>query len=486
MVRLLGHYVSAKLTLLIVLEALVLVLSVWIGLWFHLNASGLALTDPATEVSLASAYGLCMLMIMSSMGLYEQSQSDEMSSVRRVRVLTAVLLGVGIALLAMQLVSTRYLGMDGLAVAVVGAVTGSSLLRLWFHKWADRGFFASRVLALGTPSETEKLEELAKHADYTVVCSLEPQPSLVADRNPLQVPPAGKRDLVSLVEKYAIDQIVVAVKDRRRRLPVEELLQCRLKGVRITELSTFFERMHRKVLLTSLSPSWMVFGGGFRHGVFRTVAKRLFDLTASGTLLLLMLPVTLAAALCIFLESGRPVLYRQERIGYRGRVFTMYKLRSMKNGAESDGTPRWAGANDDRTTRVGRILRKLRIDELPQAFNVLKGDMSFVGPRPERPYFVETLTKAVPYYALRHSVKPGITGWAQVRYPYGASVQDAIEKLQYDLYYVKNHTLFLDFVILLATVEVVLWGGGSGARTVQREIAPQSSTRLRRTSLGSR
>jgi exopolysaccharide biosynthesis polyprenyl glycosylphosphotransferase len=205
----------------------------------------------------------------------------------------------------------------------------------------------------------------------------------------------------------------------------------------------------------------MLLGEGFRQGWVRTAVKRLFYLTASVVVLVLTFPLMLVAAACIYLESGGPVLYRQERVGQGRRVFTIYKLRSMKNDAECDGTPCWAKANDERVTRVGRILRKLHIDELPQILNVLKGEMSFVGPRPERPFFVDQLVKQIPYYSLCHSVKPGITGWAQVRYPYGASLDDAIEKLQYDLYYLKNHTLFLDLVILIATVEVVLCGKGA-------------------------
>jgi exopolysaccharide biosynthesis polyprenyl glycosylphosphotransferase len=205
----------------------------------------------------------------------------------------------------------------------------------------------------------------------------------------------------------------------------------------------------------------MVLGGGFRQGFFKDMAKRLFDLAVSIVLLLICLPLLLLAVICIYLESGLPVLYRQERVGRGARVFTLYKLRSMRRDAESNGTAQWAATNDDRTTRVGRFLRKSRIDELPQIFNVLKGEMSFVGPRPERPVFVDQLVKQIPFYALRHSVKPGITGWAQVRYSYGASVDDAVEKLQHDLYYLKNNSLFLDIMIMLATVEVVLWGRGA-------------------------
>ena len=234
-----------------------------------------------------------------------------------------------------------------------------------------------------------------------------------------------------------------------------------MKGIDVVELPTFFEREYRQVMLESLNPSWMVLGDGFRQGFFKNMLKRLFDLFASAVLLLVSLPVLLIAVICIYLESGLPVLYRQERVGRGGRPFTLYKLRSMRKDAERNGTPQWAAANDDRTTRVGRFLRKCRIDELPQIFNVFKGEMSFVGPRPERPVFVDQLVKQIPFYALRHSVKPGITGWAQVRYAYGASVDDAVEKLEHDLYYVKNNSLFLDIMILFATVEVVLWGRGA-------------------------
>jgi sugar transferase (PEP-CTERM system associated) len=205
----------------------------------------------------------------------------------------------------------------------------------------------------------------------------------------------------------------------------------------------------------------MIFGGGFRRDYVSSLVKRVFDLLASLILLFVCWPIMAVAALCIYLESGAPVLFRQERVGKDGHAFGLLKFRSMRNNAEADGIPQWAGANDDRVTRAGRVMRKLRIDELPQLFNVIRGEMSFVGPRPERPFFVDQLSQQIPYYALRHSVRPGITGWAQVRYPYGATVDDAVEKLQYDLYYVKNHSLFLDLMILLSTVEVVLWGKGA-------------------------
>jgi sugar transferase (PEP-CTERM system associated) len=227
------------------------------------------------------------------------------------------------------------------------------------------------------------------------------------------------------------------------------------------DLPTFFERETGYVQLNSLSASWMIFSEGFSRTGFQKVLKRIFDISASVAMLIATLPVMLAAALAIWHETGRPILYRQKRVGESGRIFEILKFRSMRVGAEHDGVPRWAKKDDDRVTRVGRFLRITRIDELPQLINVLRGDMSFVGPRPERPPFVSELSRKVPFYASRHSVKPGITGWAQIRYPYGASVDDAVQKLQFDLYYVKNHSLFLDLVILLQTTQVVLFGQGA-------------------------
>jgi sugar transferase (PEP-CTERM system associated) len=268
--------------------------------------------------------------------------------------------------------------------------------------------------------------------------------------------------IMDIIDRHNIDEVLIAVRDRRGGgLPTSELLECKLAGVSVIELSTFFERENGQVQLESLNASWMILSEGFRQGLARDAVKRTFDLMVSGLLLLASLPAMALTALLIRLESSGPILYRQERIGQHGRPFTIFKFRSMRTDAESDGKPKWAGQNDDRTTRVGRIIRKLRIDELPQVFNVFMGDMSFVGPRPERPFFVQQLLKEIPYYASRHSVKPGITGWAQVRYSYGASIEDAIEKLQYDLYYVKNHSLFLDLMILFQTAQVVLWGKGA-------------------------
>ncbi|MGH7114580.1 MAG: TIGR03013 family XrtA/PEP-CTERM system glycosyltransferase, partial [Stellaceae bacterium] len=242
---------------------------------------------------------------------------------------------------------------------------------------------------------------------------------------------------------------------------VRQLLHCKLAGLRVTDFLDFWERETRTVDLEALRPSWLFYSDGFRCGVIDELLKRSFDITVSLALLIFSLPVLVVTACLIKAESPGPVLYRQERVGLRGRVFTIFKFRSMRVNAEPDGNPRWAARGDPRATRIGAVIRKLRIDELAQILNVLRGDMSFVGPRPERPFFVASLAQLIPYYAERHWVRPGITGWAQINYPYGASNEDARRKLAFDLYYVKNRSIFLDFLILLQTARVIFWNHGA-------------------------
>lgn len=257
-----------------------------------------------------------------------------------------------------------------------------------------------------------------------------------------------------------VDEIVVASRERRG-LPVWQLLQCRMAGVAVTDYMTFWERESGEIDIDEVKPSWLALSDGFDRHWMRRAVKRLFDIVVSASFLIVVAPVMLVAALFIKLESSGPVFYRQTRVGEGGRHFDIIKFRSMRVNAEQDGVPQWAVKNDARVTRVGIVIRKLRIDEIPQILNVLKGEMSFIGPRPERPYFVDTLCAEIPLYAVRHNVKPGITGWAQVNYPYGASIDDARRKLTFDLYYVKNENLFLDLVILLQTVRVVIMLAGS-------------------------
>jgi sugar transferase (PEP-CTERM system associated) len=273
--------------------------------------------------------------------------------------------------------------------------------------------------------------------------------------------PAG-RSLIETAREQRVDEIVVALTERRAgSMPLRELLDCKLQGVKVYDLNSHFEKRLGQIRIDYLNAGWLIFGDGFNQGLVRTMVKRVFDIVSAGVLIALASPVMLLTALAIKLDSRGPVLYRQERTGLDNKPFQCVKFRSMRQDAEKDGQPRWATTGDDRITRVGRLLRVSRIDELPQLFSVLKGDMSLVGPRPERPYFVEQLTREIPFYAVRHSVKPGVTGWAQVRYQYGSTVEDSQEKLQYDLHYVKNHTLWLDLQILVETVHVVLTGKGA-------------------------
>ncbi len=272
-----------------------------------------------------------------------------------------------------------------------------------------------------------------------------------------------QQPLSEYVRQHNIHQVVVALDNQRENIPAEELMRCRMLGVSVLNILDFFEQEAGKVLVGEASPEWFIFARGFKRQSAGGIGKRGFDIGAGLCLLLVTWPLMLITILAIKLEDGfgAPVIFRQERVGLHGRVFNVMKFRSMTIDAEGDGKARWATANDARVTRVGQIIRKLRIDELPQIINVLAGNMAFVGPRPERPEFVCELEKEIPFFQKRHCVKPGITGWAQLNYPYGASVADAKHKLEFDLYYVKNQSLYLDFIVLLRTVEVVMFGKGA-------------------------
>ena len=459
MVQIFTHYVPGRLIILAVLEALVLLLAACFGLSLHIGGvSGSTAIIP----SQVAAFTIGMVIVMSSMGLYDWDAWDDRQPVGA-RLAGAFLLGFSILVLVSYLWPSVVPAPTVLGGTVAVALLGTWLVRAAFRRSNSLGSFKSRVLVLGTGSRVAPLAEHARRNGNNEIVgyvSLRPSTHYVPPSSVLTLIPG--ETILSLAEKHSIDQIVVAIRDRRGGgLPVQQLLECKARGIKVVELATYFEREYRQVMLESLNPSWMVLGDGFRQDIVNRGVKRIFDLIAGSTLLVVALPVIFISGLFIYLESGGPVFYRQKRVGRGGRIFTLYKLRSMRQDAECDGTAHWARRNDDRVTAVGRFIRKWRIDELPQVFNVLRGEMSVIGPRPERPPFVQQLEKQIPYYALRHSAKPGITGWAQVRYPYGASVDDAVEKLQYDLYYVKNRCLFLDVMILLATIEVVVWGRGA-------------------------
>ena len=353
---------------------------------------------------------------------------------------------------------------DTLGVAIAVAFVGVLFVRQVVLPPLARTFLPHRILILGTGADARVVEASLASLDSPGVTiagffQLEKSPEIAVSPHRI-VSRSGS--LAQTVEQLRIREIIVAVREQRDGvLPLEPLLECRLNGVRVTEITRFFEQVHGRVSVASLKPSWLIYGNGFRQGWGRSLVKRTFDVVIASLLLLLALPLMIIIAMLIALETGMPVLYRQERAGLRGKPFTMLKFRSMTTAAEQNGQAEWAVVNDARVTRVGRFLRLGRLDELPQLINVLKGEMSLVGPRPERPIFVSMLTEQIPFYGVRHSVKPGLTGWAQVRYSYGAIIEQSVKKLEYDLYYVKNHTVFLDLRILLETVRVVLLGEGA-------------------------
>jgi len=268
-------------------------------------------------------------------------------------------------------------------------------------------------------------------------------------------------DIDRLVAAHQIDRIVVGLADRRGKLPIQELLRAKMSGVRVEDATTTYERVTGKILIDDLRPSWLIFSDGFRVSRVSRLMKRAIDLTLSLLMAVATLPLMALTAALVWIEDGRPIFYRQERVGENGRPFVLSKFRSMRKDAEQGGRPVWAKDGDERVTRVGRFIRTTRLDELPQLWNVLRGDMSFVGPRPERPFFVDELSRQIPFYQQRHAVKPGLTGWAQVKYRYGSSLEDAMEKLRYDLYYIKHLSVFFDLTIVFDTVKVVLFRKGA-------------------------
>jgi len=361
------------------------------------------------------------------------------------------------------LLSFAFGGIAVLAMALALGLVGIATTRSAVDRLIRTDVFRRRVLVLGAGRNADLVNQrLRRRSDRQALLvvgflPISGQDVLVPENLLLKT----DFSLSEIAEWLQVYEIVVAPDERRGALPMEQMLECAQRGITVTDLTTFFEREVGVVKLNVADPSWLAFSGGFDHSMPRRLNKRFFDLVAASALLLVAWPFMLLVAACIALESGGPIFYRQVRVGENGRSFELIKFRSMRADAEADGVARWASQDDDRSTRVGRLIRMLRLDELPQLFNILRGDMSFVGPRPERPQFVEMLNREIRYYNIRHCVKPGLTGWAQVRYPYGASVRDAEEKLTFDLFYVKNHGLVFDLLILLQTVEVVMFKRGS-------------------------
>jgi sugar transferase (PEP-CTERM system associated) len=407
------------------------------------------------------SFAACLFVIKSASGLYESSSgvSFGKASARALLVLLVALpLSYAIFGLLPPILASK-------AMVQFSAMAGVSALvmRRVFLSQRSVGSSRSRILIFGAGPAAQVVGETLRASDPNAsIVGFVPGPNETETTIPSRDLLAVQGSLYETAAGLGVDEIVVALTERRSgSMPLRQLLDCKLSGMKVYDLNSHFEKTLGQIRVDYLNASWLIFGDGFNQGAMRTFVKRVFDIVSSSILFIAAAPIMLLTALAIKLESAGPVFYRQERVGLNGRPFQVIKFRSMRTDAEKDGKPRWASANDDRVTRVGHIIRRLRIDELPQVLNVLRGDMSLVGPRPERPFFVEQLTQKIPFYAVRHSVKPGVTGWAQVRYAYGATVEDSQEKLQFDLYYVKNHTLFLDLVVLMETVGVVLTGKGA-------------------------
>lgn len=462
MIRIFNHYVSKMAFILLLLELLMLLgsASVASALWVS-DARGQFRADNLYLSSLT--FALVIVFSMSALGMYQHSAREGLRTTL-LRIMPSFALGFALLSALIAVRPDMYVGRGVSSIIFALGATAVVLTRLVVFKSAESALLEARLLFIGSGALARECLDLACSKNgfhqFKVIGAIP-----VAGENNC-VPesyllPMGL-SLLQMARQYQASEIVVTVANRRNAaFPVSQLLDCALGGVRIIDAATFFEREACQIRLDSLQPSYLIYGGGFDQSFWRALVKRSFDLTASGLITLVTLPLMLLTAAAIWLEDRGPIFYQQERVGRNGAVFRVLKFRSMRCDAEGDGTPTWAATNDTRVTRTGRLIRLLRIDELPQVLNVVRGDMSFVGPRPERPHFVNQLGEQVPYYNVRHAIKPGITGLAQVRYQYGASVADAVQKLQYDLYYVKNNSLFLDLLILIDTVQVVLLGKGS-------------------------
>jgi sugar transferase (PEP-CTERM system associated) len=461
MVTLFGHRGPLATLCQVVLEASFFTFAIVIAV--ELKAPG-AIRPQELMLVPAGMFALLIILINNAFGLYLHDHPMSTGDVLARKVL-ALLLGVPIAYLSFSIFSQSRVFQDALGTGTLLALFGILCTRVRSRPGARSILPTHRILVVGTGPDAGAVQRAVSKSRGSGISiegfyvANESTDSSVASLDRLV---SSDRSLTQVVRDLHIDEIVIAVREQRGgALPLRQLVDCRLQGVKVTCLPEFYERFKGEIPIDSLKVGWLIYSDGFRQGWGRTVVKRIFDIVASTALLVPGLPLMLLAAVAIRLDSRGPLIYGQERVGLRGKTFRVLKFRSMTVTAERDGIPKWATKNDDRITRVGRLIRKTRIDELPQILNVLKGEMSLVGPRPERPFFVDQLVDKIPFYDMRHSVKPGITGWAQVRCPYGASTEDATEKLQYDLYYVKNHTLALDLIILVETVRVVLLGEGA-------------------------
>ena len=463
-IRVFKHYFHVPFIMLGMLEGLILCTSIYVGANIRFHDRPDILEDLGPLLPRGIVFALVMLVSMVSMGVYQARLKEGASGVL-LRTGVSFLLGAAALSLIFYAFPDLYMGRGIIAMAATMSFICVWFLRMLFSGFVDDSLLKRRVLVLGAGKKAKNIiDRLTSSLDTRgfVICGFVPMATDATVEVEQQKLVTIDGDILSKAEELNVDEIVVAMDERRNVFPMDALLDCKLAGIDVVDVVAFFERETGKLEVDLLNPGWMVFSDGFQRSALNSMSERFFDIVSSSLLLLFTWPIMVLASLAILIEDGRgaSVLYKQTRVGFGGRSFSVFKFRSMSEDAEKHGV-QWAKQNDPRVTRVGAFIRKYRIDELPQILNVLRGDMSFVGPRPERPQFVEDLKGKIKYYDERHRVKPGITGWAQLNYPYGASDEDALKKLQYDLYYVKNHSLLLDLLILIQTVEVILFGKGA-------------------------
>ena len=401
-------------------------------------------------------------LAMACFGLYETHVRHDRWDLFLRLALSFAFAGISLVV-AYYFVPRLYIGRGVLLMSLAMGFVAVLAFRVAAREFWHAEVFKRRIIVLGAGKNASLINSaMRRKADrraFSVLgyIALPGQDRLVPEAQIL----GTDTDLLDVARRCNAHEIVAAPDERRGGLPMDQMLACAQLGIQVTDLTSFFEREAGTVRLGVVDPSWLVFSGGFDHSLPRRLSKRFFDIVAATLLLAVTWPLMLLVSIAIWIEGGGPVLYWQTRVGLGGQTFKLVKFRSMRTDAEKDGVARWASLDDDRSTKLGKFMRKTRLDELPQLFNVLRGHMSFVGPRPERPQFVDMLNQEIRFYTVRHSVKPGLTGWAQLRYPYGASVRDAEEKLMFDLFYVKNHGFLFDLTIMLQTVEVVLFGRGA-------------------------
>jgi sugar transferase (PEP-CTERM system associated) len=460
-IRLFKHYIPYAVVFLAAVDLVLLVTSAEVAWVFRAHQIGIDVDYIGNRFWPLATFAASVQLAAMAVGVYS---AEALQSLRFsvARLLVAVSLGVIFMSIMGFMMPGITMWRSNSLYAMILAFLFLAFSRGLFGSLAGGEGFKRRILILGAGTRAQRIKDLeAKRGSGFIIVGY-----IAMNENKRVIPEAIDRDAIyslsDFVIKMAASEVVLALEERRNAIPLADLLRIKTTGVHVNDISTFLERETGRVDLDSVNPSWLIFSDGFSSGRrVSGVAKRLFDIIISTVLLVLSGPIILLFAILVKLESKGPALYRQERVGLFGQTYFVNKLRSMRSDAEVGGKAIWASQDDPRITRVGKFIRTVRIDELPQTWNVLKGEMSFVGPRPERPEFVDSLTEQLTYYAERHMVKPGITGWAQINYPYGASIEDSRQKLEYDLYYVKNYTPFLDILILLQTLRVVLWPEGA-------------------------